>query len=977
MKIGKKIFINTVFFSGFVIFTLVIISWGFLQKPFLDLEDEETAKTLERVKVGIEKEVKKISVMNQDWSQWDDSYNFVLDLNESYINANINSGVLMNLDINFIAYLNNQDKVVFIYGIDFATEEEKDFSAIVKSIISDSRFKEKEKIEGVINLKDYNPVIISSRPILKSDGSNPAVGTLIFGRLVDDETIKNIIDMTIFPVNIQKIDSSLDAKSSKAVSDLATKNFVVDRESNKLYGYSFIRDVYGSNPLLIKTEIERNIYNKGFDLIKMLVIFVPLAGFLSVVIFTFFIQRIVVKPLSRLEESVKKASATADPNEIIVPNSKDEISFLSNIIKKSFNDEGWVREQIKRGEAEYRRIFELSPEAIVMLDNKGNLTDTNNRLTEWLGYKKEEILGKNILNFPFFSRKTKLEVIKKFAQRMMGKEIPVYDLEFIGKDGNIRIGRLRGVPIRDENNKIIRDLVMVSDVTEVKKIEKTLEESEEKHRVIFDEAQDGIFTMDLQGRVVSGNKKAEEMIGYKEEEVSGKKFTEFLKGKDVMKGLNVFKELILKRKEEYISEISLLRRDGTFLPVEIKGNILKKEGKIIGVLGIARDISERKEAEKKLKDAKERIEKEKVQDEAILENIAEGLIVTDPNGKILFFNKGAEEILGWQSEEVIGGSFKNFIPLQKENGKEVPERERPFELALKSGRHFMGGISEKYYYVKKDKKRFPVAIIISPLIWGQKITGVIVVFRDITKEKEVDRAKSEFVSLASHQLRTPLTTINWYIEMLLQKEAGELNKEQEKYLKDIYEASQRMTGLVGALLNVARIELGTFSIEPKEANIENIIESVLEELKPNIQKRKIKIEKNYEEKNPKIYTDPKLTRIVFQNLISNAVKYNREKGRVMINLKKRSEGKLLIQISDGGYGIPKKEQSKIFTKLYRADNIKKVDPDGTGLGLYIIKGIVEEYGGKIWFESEENVGTTFSILLPVKIIKKAGSKKIE
>ncbi len=289
--------------------------------------------------------------------------------------------------------------------------------------------------------------------------------------------------------------------------------------------------------------------------------------------------------------------------------------------------------------------------------------------------------------------------------------------------------------------------------------------------------------------------------------------------------------------------------------------------------------------------------------------------------------------------------------------------------------------------IKKDGSKVAVADSAAPLKdKNGEVIGCVVVFRDVTKERSIDKAKTEFVSLASHQLRTPLSSINWYTEMLLAGDAGKINKEQKNYLEEVYKGNKRMVDLVNALLNVSRLELGTFAIEPEPTDVVKLAQSVADEQKPQILEKKIKLNQKYVDNLPLLNADPKLLRIVFQNLLSNAVKYTPEKGIINIDLhlvkqgepldtRKANEDSIAVTVSDTGYGIPKSQQDKIFSKLFRADNVREKDTEGTGLGLYIVKSIVDHSGGKIWFESTENEGTTFYITLPLSGMKKKEGTK--
>lgn len=257
---------------------------------------------------------------------------------------------------------------------------------------------------------------------------------------------------------------------------------------------------------------------------------------------------------------------------------------------------------------------------------------------------------------------------------------------------------------------------------------------------------------------------------------------------------------------------------------------------------------------------------------------------------------------------------------------------------------------------------------------------------DITKEKLVDLEKTEFVSLASHQLKTPLTAISWYAEIILKKKQ-KLNHEQLKYINEIANGNKRMIELVNALLNVSRLELGTVAIEPKKVAVSGVLSSLEDEFSQKIKHSKQSLKVKIAKTIPDIYTDEQLFRIVLQNLISNAVKYSPDKANIVVKVEKSKTTKsgnnsasngIVVSVQDNGYGIPQNAQDRIFEKLYRAENIKTLNTDGTGLGLYMSKLLAEALHGKLWFESKEGKGTTFFLQLPIKAnIHRSGSKSLE
>jgi PAS domain S-box-containing protein len=376
-----------------------------------------------------------------------------------------------------------------------------------------------------------------------------------------------------------------------------------------------------------------------------------------------------------------------------------------------------------------------------------------------------------------------------------------------------------------------------------------------------------------------------------------------------------------------------------------------------------------KTLEKKVLSRTKDLEQIRSKNEAILTSIGDGLVVVDKEGKISYINKSFEEMLGWRTQEIVGKSMVQVVPREDLHGVEVLFKERILTQVL-AGQKFVADLTNPFYYIRKDKSRFPVSSIVAPVVLNKKIVGAVEVFRDITKEKEIDKAKTEFVSLASHQLRTPLSTVNWYSEMLLTGDVGEVTPDQKKYLEEIYSGNQRMVDLVNTLLDVSRIELGTLVVESKPTDIVKLTQNVIDEQKLQIIEKKIKLSPSFENDIPLIRADPKLLRMVVQNLLSNAVKYTPEGGKIRISLSLNDKKNIIIKMADTGYGIPKDQQDKIFTKLFRADNVIGKDTEGTGLGLYIAKSIVEQAGGKLWFESKENQGSTFYVTLPLRKTKK-------
>lgn len=339
-----------------------------------------------------------------------------------------------------------------------------------------------------------------------------------------------------------------------------------------------------------------------------------------------------------------------------------------------------------------------------------------------------------------------------------------------------------------------------------------------------------------------------------------------------------------------------------------------------------------------------------------VENASDMVIITDPGAKILFANRAAEKITGYPITEMInstpslwGGQMDSKF--YENMWKTIKTGKKPFKNEVKNKR--------------KNGDIYIAEIQITPIIdKDDNLNFFVGIERDITKAKEIDNMKTEFISLASHQLRTPLSASKWYLEMLLNGDVGILSDEQKEYLQNMNISNERMIDLVNSLLNISRIESGRLIIEPRPTNLEKLIEEVVIEFKPTIKEKNLDLVMSIHAHLPNINIDPRLIRNVYMNLISNSIKYTPDGGEIHIFVSKR-DSDILTQISDNGYGIPEDDQDKVFQKFFRAENIFRIETEGTGLGLYLARSIIEASKGKIWFESKENHGTTFWLSLPL------------
>jgi two-component system phosphate regulon sensor histidine kinase PhoR len=240
--------------------------------------------------------------------------------------------------------------------------------------------------------------------------------------------------------------------------------------------------------------------------------------------------------------------------------------------------------------------------------------------------------------------------------------------------------------------------------------------------------------------------------------------------------------------------------------------------------------------------------------------------------------------------------------------------------------------------------------------------GLTFTLRDVTQEREVSQMKSDFVAFVTHQLRTPLSGIKWLLELAADTpDAGEMRA----YIQDAREANERLVGLVNDLLDISRLESGRLTVSPQPLHVGTITESVLQELDPLIKDKGHRLSLSGFEEVPPVVADPQLVRQVILNLLSNAIKYTPPRGEIALQVGQEN-GCIRWVVRDTGIGIPQDALPRLFEKFYRANNVHKVETEGTGLGLYLVRLIVERCGGEIWCESEEGRGATFQFTVPLQ-----------
>jgi len=444
-------------------------------------------------------------------------------------------------------------------------------------------------------------------------------------------------------------------------------------------------------------------------------------------------------------------------------------------------------------------------------------------------------------------------------------------------------------------------------------------------------------------------------------EISNKKKTKELEELDRIAKMLVRRDLelteIKEKREKEMVEMDriakmLVRRDFGLSEIREKREAelkeLEKKTKELeesrtALMNILEDIEE----------ARREAEEEKNKTISIITNFADGLLVFDGEGNLSLINPQAEDFFDVKSRDIIGRSilelstFPTLATLVSLFGEEIR------------------GVFRKELAIKEN---LTLEVSTIPIVSGEEKLGNLVILHDVTREKIIERMKTEFVFLAAHQLRTPLSAIKWALRMLLDGDLGKITDEQRDFVEKTYKSNEKMIGLINDLLDVTRIEEGRYLYKPTLESIENLIQIVVSAYKEEMERKNLELDfKKPEKKLPRTIVDVEKIRLVIENLLDNAVRYTPPGGRVKISLRYiEKEKEIEFSIKDTGVGVPRDQQKRVFTKFFRGVNVMRMETEGTGLGLFIAKNIIEAHGGKIWFESEEGKGTTFYFTLPLK-----------
>lgn len=496
-----------------------------------------------------------------------------------------------------------------------------------------------------------------------------------------------------------------------------------------------------------------------------------------------------------------------------------------------------------------------------------------------------------------------------------------------------------------------------------------------------------IALLDSRGYIMSLNANAENLIGATSSEILGQPIGSFLADSNNWNALSHKLE-----SESQLSKYKLELRTKENMKVAARVNIRREVNSLgatvgyilVGVPGsldprdaarldMARSTEKQRELDmtkrafsnmlSEADTSRRRIESEQMRTRATLMGLEDGVLLFDKDGKISMVNSAAERILDIKEADVLGRQFTHLSEYAK-----LSQLRQVLSEDLGGSKHSRKPFLGKKEFVLGDKHKKYYQISITQASSENNNFGTIIELHDITQEKIIDRMKSEFISIAAHQLRTPLTGINWSLDAALTGEAGDVNPGLKRLLQQAAETAQRMTQVINDLLNVSRLEQNksafNFAIIPADEPLRKAYCGLILRAKTH----NVKLVIDVEEDMPRIKADGIKLQMAFYNLIDNAIKYSHPGGTVIVSAKTVLDASgiktVLLTVKDEGIGISSEEQERIFTKFFRANNAARVQTEGSGLGLFIVRQIVDGHKGRTWFESKEGAGTIFYVSLP-------------
>lgn len=602
----------------------------------------------------------------------------------------------------------------------------------------------------------------------------------------------------------------------------------------------------------------------------------------------------------------------------------------------------------------YRKLLDALPVGVLVADSKGVHIHVNEQAARMTGYSVDELMAGVWMVDP---EDTAAQALWEHALAD-GTPGSNYETRFIRKDGSVWWASVSWKPVRDEHGGIAGHCTVFVDISDRKNAEDQLHKVDQRYRVLSENASDMIWGMGLDGRFtnISGSTRH---LGYEPEECIGHSLLEFLPPDEQA----LFIQKLNNDKREpgpAHYEMRALKKDGSDVWMEVVVDLITENGKKVGFHGVSRDVTQRRQAEEALKDSEQKYK-------SIVENSSDMILLSAADRTLLYVSPACVNITGYSPEECIGTHRWLIHPDYDSACSTMFAR----AAAGESGRDF------QYRIVAKSGETRWVSHAWSPIMAGDKVQMIVSVVRDITERKNsVDalrtahaeleqsyKLQQEFLNNVTHEVRTPLTAVKGYAEMLKEGVAGPVSQEQAALLAKVLTSSQHLLDVVNGVLEIARLKSGKIALNPRVCNPRLIVDKSASTILPQAEQKGLAINIESDPTGcPGMYDEEKLV-IILTNLLSNAVKFTKT-GSIDVLISCRASGAEIV-VTDTGMGISSADLPNIFDEFSQLEYPHKHKPSGFGIGLAIVATMVESIGAGLTVSSKKGVGTAFTLRVPV------------
>ncbi|MDD4683658.1 MAG: PAS domain S-box protein [Bacteroidales bacterium] len=709
-----------------------------------------------------------------------------------------------------------------------------------------------------------------------------------------------------------------------------------------LLGYIFIEYIILNN--LFVREIDFNAFN---------------ANFISWIyaLFTIFITAIIlISSINYINKAFISLVKKLDKNNIEL-----------NILNSSYKD---VFVKVEESERKYKAIFQTLNEGVILTDQEGNIIDCNKATEDILGASKSDLLSVNLhsKNFSFiYPNLSPVPDEECPGVKTLEKGVSISGFEVgLQQEDQIKWISLSSEPLKIEGYGVFLTL---HDLTQKKKMEQEQVVFNRYFEAFLEHITDYVIFKDINGKIVFCSQSLAQLTGYSSwKNLIGKNYSDILPEESALQYESEDK-IILSTGKRLEGKVNMFLGNDSEIRYEQTNKVplLDEDMNVVGIISISRDITD-------LKREKDLIEEQEEKFNLILNSTAEGIYGLDLNGNCTFVNQSCIEMLGYsKGEELLGQNMHNLIHHSNANGEPISQYDCNINHTLQHGEEMS---SDKEVFWKKDGTSLPVEYFSYLQINEGKIVGAVVTFLDITERKErskqiinstkklqkLNSDKDKFIRILAHDLKNPFNSIIGFSEYIIDN-LEEIDKNTIKeFTSIINESSENAYQLLEEILLWLKVQSGKLSVEKKEVELRQIVLNVIEGLKTNAQTKDIKLSCSIPE-SVYIESDINMLKTILRNLINNSIKFTDEKGEIEVKMEEK-EDKINIIVSDNGVGMSKEEASRIFTNDSYQTKEGTNGEKGTGLGLTIIKDLVQSHDETIWAESEIGKGSDFIFTMP-------------